>query len=43
VTTSSPPTIEIQGHFGEDGALEGTIAVHGHQMPWTAERLPARE
>ncbi|HEX7140617.1 MAG TPA: hypothetical protein VF219_22385 [Vicinamibacterales bacterium] len=24
-----PGTIEIQGHFGEDGALEGKIAVHG--------------
>jgi hypothetical protein len=38
-----PTTIEIQGRFGDDGDLEGTIVVHGRSMPWTAERLKERK
>jgi hypothetical protein len=38
-----PTTVVIQGKFGEDGTLEGTIAVHGRQLPWTAERLKERK
>ena len=38
-----PTNIEIQGHMGDEGALEGTIAVHGRSIPWTAERLKERK
>ena len=38
-----PTTIVIQGKFGEDGMLEGTINVHERQLPWTAERLKDRK
>jgi hypothetical protein len=38
-----PTTIAIQGKFGEDGMLEGTINVHERQLPWTAERLKERK
>lgn len=38
-----PTTIEIQGHFADEGDLEGTIAVHGRSIPWTAERLKERK
>jgi hypothetical protein len=38
-----PTTIVIQGKFGEDGMLEGTINVHERQLPWTAERLKERK
>jgi hypothetical protein len=38
-----PTTIDIQGHYGDDGSLEGTIQVHGRSIPWTAERLKERK
>ncbi len=38
-----PTTVVIQGKFGEDGMLEGTIMVHERQLPWTAERLKERK
>jgi hypothetical protein len=38
-----PTTIQIDGHFGDEGMLEGTIIVHGRSIPWTAERLKERK
>jgi hypothetical protein len=38
-----PSTIVIEGKFGEEGMLEGTINVHERQLPWTAERLKERK
>jgi hypothetical protein len=38
-----PTTVDIEGRFGDDGALEGTLALHGRSIPWTAERLKERK
>src|SRR4029077_16524220 len=38
-----PTTIEIKGKLTEDGTLDGTVAMQGHDMPYTAERLKERK
>ena len=38
-----PTTIEIKGKLTEDGTLEGTVMMQGHDLPYTAERLKERK
>jgi hypothetical protein len=38
-----PTTIEIKGKLTEEGTLDGTVAMQGHDMPYTAERLKERK
>ena len=38
-----PTTIEIKGKLNDEGIIEGTVAMHGHDMPYTAERLKERK
>jgi hypothetical protein len=38
-----PTTIEIKGNLNDDGIIEGTVAMQGHTMPYTAERLKERK
>jgi hypothetical protein len=38
-----PTTIEIRGKLTDEGTLDGTVAMQGHEMPYTAERLKERK
>jgi hypothetical protein len=38
-----PTTIEIKGKLTDEGTLDGTVAMQGHDMPYTAERLKERK
>jgi hypothetical protein len=38
-----PTTIAITGTLTGDGLIEGTVAMQGHDMPYTAERLKERK
>ena len=38
-----PATIEIKGKLTDEGTLDGTVAMQGHDMPYTAERLKERK
>jgi hypothetical protein len=38
-----PTTIEIKGKLTDEGTLDGTVAMQGHEMPYTAERLKERK
>ena len=38
-----PTTIEIKGKVTDEGTLDGTVAMQGHDMPYTAERLKERK
>jgi hypothetical protein len=38
-----PATIEIKGTLTDEGTLDGTVAMQGHDMPYTAERLKERK
>ena len=35
--------IEIAGKLQDDGSLEGTLVMRGHNLTWTAERLKERK
>ena len=35
--------LEIAGTLKDDGTLEGTFVMHGHNLTWTAERLKERK
>ena len=39
---NEPTTIGITGKLNDEGVIEGTVAMHGHNMPFTAERLKER-
>jgi hypothetical protein len=38
-----PATIAIKGKLTDEGTLDGTVAMQGHDMPYTAERLKERK
>jgi hypothetical protein len=38
-----PTKIEIKGTLTDEGTLDGTVAMQGHDMPYTAERLKERK
>jgi hypothetical protein len=38
-----PATVKITGTLKDDGTLEGTLAMHTHGVPWTAERFKERK
>ncbi|HMB79577.1 MAG TPA: hypothetical protein VKI43_05900, partial [Vicinamibacterales bacterium] len=38
-----PTTIEIKGKLNDEGIIEGTVAMQGHDLPYTAERLKERK
>ena len=38
-----PTTIAISGKLNDEGIIEGTLAMQGHDMPYTAERLKERK
>ena len=38
-----PTRIEIKGKLTDEGTLDGTVAMQGHDMPYTAERLKERK
>lgn len=38
-----PTTLEIKGKLTDEGVIEGTLAMQGHEMPYTAERLKERK
>jgi hypothetical protein len=38
-----PTAIEIKGKLNDEGIIEGTVAMQGHDMPYTAERLKERK
>jgi hypothetical protein len=38
-----PTTIGITGKLNDEGFIEGTVAMQGHDMPYTAERLKERK
>jgi hypothetical protein len=40
---NEPTTIEIKGKLTDEGTLDGTVAMQGHDMPYTAERLKERK
>jgi len=44
VENADPPaTVKIAGTMKDDGTLEGTLAMHTHGVPWTAERFKERK
>ena len=38
-----PTTIQLSAKLQDDGSLEGTLGMHDHTVPWTAERLKERK
>jgi hypothetical protein len=42
-SAKEPTTIGITGRLNDEGIIEGTLAMQGHDMPYTAERLKERK
>jgi hypothetical protein len=38
-----PTRLEIKGKLNDEGIIEGTVVMQGHDMPYTAERLKERK